>query len=977
MERWVGAAGGWGSLWGAGWGRWPCWELLAACAVIGAVGWLLRLRDRRPGGRRAATIACSPGPGACPAPTSAAGSRNCGGSRPAELTMDTILSRLKKLSPDELREEIVRAGLKCGPITATTRFIFEKKLAQALLEQQGAVEEAEPAVSGEAAGSVPAANPSGHGGAEEPDFGYCVGLNPPEEDAVTHTDCSAPQISAQAPSRDPPLFYGVCPVYDDILARNERVHVYEDKKEALQAVKMIKGSRFKAFTNREDAEKFAKGICDYFPTPSKSSLCLSPVKMGSFNRDGLCSPETETANKERANSYKSPRTQDLTAKLRKAVEKGDTATFSDLIWSNPRYLIGSGDNPTVVQEGCRYNVMHVAAKENQPGICQLLLDTLENPEFMRLMYPDDNEDMLKNRIQYIVDLYLNTPDKMGFDTPLHFACKFGNLDVVNVLTSHPAIVKNPRNKYDQTPAEVVCERSKNKSAELKEKLREYLKGRYYVPLLRAEDNSSAPVIGVPWSPDQTDDGPQRNSFKYPGSPKDPVLSIRAFAGPMSPSKAEEFRRLWKTPPRERAGFFHNVRKSDLERGVERVGRELAHDLGFPWVEYWEFLGSFVDLSSQEGLRKLEEYLNQREMSEKAQQETGENETCNRFKTPHPSGKSKKSCNSISVGAFLDEDDDDMSLEEIKNRQNAARNVSPAAGPQQPSGGAGGGAACDILSMERGTNIIEPAPARPRHYEKEAAPSRNGLCAPLPSERITRDRKQQRDGDGCLAAPISSLMADFGSLSFQEQEVAGVSQKITEKPENEGILDKTCYAVSPARSSEPSVTGKPGEIKLRTEHKMPLEKERLPWQSGVQTKEAQQRQGVPTKDNSKLFLLGEQPSKLDSDVLAALGAAEIDPQKYPMISKWKHAVQSYSSSDRQSWPSPALKAKFRSQTAAAALPNASGHASSGRRSPIPGSPVRAGGPAPFPAEPGSPGRYSPASVHQALLKQRYLPGPPAH
>lgn len=64
----------------------------------------------------------------------------------------------------------------------------------------------------------------------------------------------------------------------------ERIHVYEDKKEALQAVKMIKGSRFKAFSNREDAEKFAKGICDYFPSPSKSASCPSPVKMGSFNR---------------------------------------------------------------------------------------------------------------------------------------------------------------------------------------------------------------------------------------------------------------------------------------------------------------------------------------------------------------------------------------------------------------------------------------------------------------------------------------------------------------------------------------------------------------------------------------------------------------------------------------------------------------------------------------------------------------------
>ncbi|XP_009471592.1 PREDICTED: ankyrin repeat and LEM domain-containing protein 2 [Nipponia nippon] len=939
--------------------------------------------------------------------------------------MDAILSRLKQLTPDELREEIVRAGLKCGPITSTTRFIFEKKLAQALLEQQGALEEKGSALSEEAAGNVPsdssraeaqkalktmAVNHSGRGSvSEEADFGYCVGLNPPEEDAVMHMNCSAPvcgagcvdsQISTQSPSRDPPLFYGVCPVYDDILARNERIHVYEDKKEALQAVKMIKGSRFKAFSNREDAEKFAKGICDYFPSPSKSSLCLSPVKMGSFNRDGLCSPETETANKERANSYKSPRTQDLTAKLRKAVEKGDIATFSELIWSNPRYLIGSGDNPTVVQEGCRYNVMHVAAKENQPSICQLLLDTLENPEFMRLMYPDDNDVMLKNRIQYIVDLYLNTPDKMGFDTPLHFACKFGNLDVVNVLTSHPAIVKNPRNKYDQTPAEVVCERSKNKSAELKEKLREYLKGQYYVPLLRAEDNSSAPVIGAPWSPDQTDGSPQRSLSKYIGSPKDPVLSIRAFAGPMSPSKAEEFRRLWKTPPRERAGFFHNVRKSDLERGVERVGRELAHELGFPWVEYWEFLGCFVDLSSQEGLRKLEEYLSHREMSEKAQQETGENETCNRYKTPHPSGKSKKCCNSISVGAFLDEDDDDMSLEEIKNRQNAARNISQPMVSKEPSIDAIGDAECGILSMERAVNIMETSD-HPRHYDKAVSSSKNGFCNPVSSERIISDRKHLRDGEECLVSPVSNLMSEFESLSFQEQEVAGKSNKITEKPENERIpaegtsqvrvskehRDKTCYAGSLASSSEPS-TGKPGETKLRTEHRVPSEKERLSVESGIQTNEAQQHQELssqkfllkasPTDDDSKkLFLLGEQPSKLDSDVLAAIEAVEIDPQKYPIVYKWKRVVQSYSSSDRQSWPSPALKARFKSQTIAAGLPTASAYSNSGRNSPVTGSPGKHGSAASFPADPGSPGRYSPACVNHALLKLRYFSEPPAH
>lgn len=55
---------------------------------------------------------------------------------------------------------------------------------------------------------------------------------------------------------------------------------------------------------------------------------------------------------EKANEFKSPRIQDLTTKLRTAVEKGDKETFKELVWGNPRYLIGSGDNPTIVQVDC-------------------------------------------------------------------------------------------------------------------------------------------------------------------------------------------------------------------------------------------------------------------------------------------------------------------------------------------------------------------------------------------------------------------------------------------------------------------------------------------------------------------------------------------------------------------------------------------------------------------------------------------------
>ncbi|CDQ72581.1 unnamed protein product [Oncorhynchus mykiss] len=470
--------------------------------------------------------------------------------------MEAVLSRLRGLSADELREEFTRADLKCGPITATTRAIFERKLARVLAGAEGSSSTTETDSSSNATTTGPATSSTATGTdspkavSDEMDFGYGMGLNPPEEEELGLTvksrapfninrEDTGSQYTAETPSKMAqvsPMFYGVCPLWEDVLARNDRAHVYGDKKEALQAVKMMKGARFKAFANRDDAEKFAKGICDYYPSPSKSTPCVSPVKPGLvFCKDNVPVMEADTINRERANSFKSPRCQDLTAKLRKAVEKGDEVAFSDLVWSNPRYLIGSGDNPTVVQEGCRYNVMHVAAKENQPGVAQLLLETLENPDFMRLMYPDDLEAMLQKRIRYIIDLYLNTPDKAGFETPLHFACKFGCPEVVNVLCSHPDTDKNCKNKYDQKPSDVICER-KNKTQEVKQKICDYLEDRCYIPLLRATDNSSQPVIGAPWSPEPSETLTHSLAPRLIRSPMDPVMSVRAFVGPLSPSK---------------------------------------------------------------------------------------------------------------------------------------------------------------------------------------------------------------------------------------------------------------------------------------------------------------------------------------------------------------------------------------------------------------------------------------------------------
>lgn len=158
--------------------------------------------------------------------------------------MEAVLSRLRGLSDDELREEFGRAGLNCAPITSTTRAILERKLARVLAGPQSSASETDSGSSTGASGRVadhakPASCASSAGTAsrgtseapgEELDFGYGVGLNPPEEEEISKTTskgstgCANSQSKTETPSKpaqvSPSCYYGVCPLWEDVLARN-------------------------------------------------------------------------------------------------------------------------------------------------------------------------------------------------------------------------------------------------------------------------------------------------------------------------------------------------------------------------------------------------------------------------------------------------------------------------------------------------------------------------------------------------------------------------------------------------------------------------------------------------------------------------------------------------------------------------------------------------------------------------------------
>jgi len=60
---------------------------------------------------------------------------------------------------------------------------------------------------------------------------------------------------------------------------------------------------------------------------------------------------------------------------------------------------------------------------------------------------------------------------------------------------------------------------------------------------------------------------------------------------------------WQKSPTSR-----KLRMSDPKKGLERAGRLLAREKGARMIEYWPFLDAYLDLANEDGLRALEDHL---------------------------------------------------------------------------------------------------------------------------------------------------------------------------------------------------------------------------------------------------------------------------------------------------------------------------------------------------------------------------------
>lgn len=665
--------------------------------------------------------------------------------------------------------------------------------------------------------------------------------------------------------------------------------IYKDKDKALQTLKELKYARLKSFRNLEDAIEFAT-IGERFYYDFKF-------------------PMVEKA------FWKMPRSREL-VQFRKAIQCGDLNTVMDLIGKNPRYLVGNGDTPTILQGGCRYNALHVAAIARSAAACSYILSVASDVSFAERLYGQNQSN--QRRINILLDLYLNMPDKGYHETPLHFASKLGALDVIKVLISYQQCDKTVKNKDGLTALELACVRFPNHLV-IKNEISETLSRQFFVPLLRSKGNVIQPVVDVPCTSD--------NHPVWLDEQLASPLEVKAVAGPMSEELALRFRKKWKTPPRNLQSIPDDrPHLSDPEKGFEKLGRKLAVEFQVGWKEYWFFLDSFVDLSSREGLLALDGYLKKKYEALDEQSHSSSptiSELFNNYKT------NLHVCDSTIVSHWEPSTPVNIfqnRLEDIKKSNS-------------------------VIPKER-TFDFSPIDAD-KYNEVFAKRIANALIATNRSETLYQVSYFQKFLAGCfnddrfsnidsmqshcrLSVLVAKRISDESDLlptvrsSLGEMLDIGEKDLLKEKYEDPGILEvddllkvTTCILKHvdellftqrrrPTEVEESNFSAKCGcdlaSIKIKSGSYTSLCR-RLSFSDGEDSSGSEEsfhsaRSDEEGTDDDYLpttppvFLTGLSPTKVDEDVLEAIESVNLSPSDYPYISKWKTFLQGIYGKDIQ-------------------------------------------------------------------------------
>ncbi|CDW56521.1 Ank 2 domain containing protein [Trichuris trichiura] len=367
-------------------------------------------------------------------------------------------------------------------------------------------------------------------------------------------------------------------------------YVFNTLKEAKTCALQFKnsGARFKAFEDEKTARLF----------------CVSGKESDSRKSRSFNGGEVPSA-------FAKPTPQELNS-FRVDIEKFRMKNFVEKALNNPRLLITlESDSPTILHIGCRYNALHVAARCGNYDVCEFVLSLLNDCDYVKRLFPRSSKENVEDARRVTLSAYLNMPDKMLNATPLYFATKFGNVRIVQLLTSYKECNKRQPSCHGLLAANVVCESNRNVSRKIKRAITLYVGPNcYYVPLYRqgkCRDSDDfflqPPCLEIPVTS-------YRTNSEIPDE-----LFLAACAGPFDEDeKALKFYNAWKQlasysmkPIKPTAGLY----SFDPYKDMERYGRKLSSRMVCPWAEYWDFMKAFCDIRTEKGLSKFNRFLHRR------------------------------------------------------------------------------------------------------------------------------------------------------------------------------------------------------------------------------------------------------------------------------------------------------------------------------------------------------------------------------
>lgn len=277
--------------------------------------------------------------------------------------------------------------------------------------------------------------------------------------------------------------------------------------------------------------------------------------------------------------------------FRNKIKENDSEFVRNAIKTNNNYLIDSNnDGPLIYHEGSRRNMFHLCAEYNSYNVLLVAINFILDITWLSTIYVSNenstsSEDFLIEKSHRLLDLYLNTPDKIVNDTPLHLACRFSSYNVAKILLSLKLTNRDVINKFNDSPSSVIG--TKKLCPELNKSIEELFQNCWYIVLLRdSKDYHKYDIHGPVQFP--------MNSCN--------ILETCVVTGPTTFQMANKLRNEWKGARK----WCKNLLMKNYEKGIEVIGRKIARKYGIDFKEKWSFLPDLCDLFRD--ISSLEQYF---------------------------------------------------------------------------------------------------------------------------------------------------------------------------------------------------------------------------------------------------------------------------------------------------------------------------------------------------------------------------------